>query len=122
MLQSDNVYLLHSGSSVFLWVGRKAPLNKKREATHEAERFLKSRGLPRSTAVSRVSEGVESSAFKAQFAKWDVVVNTKRGIAEAQREEGVDVAALLGTLLFQPLYRYTHSIRLIHLRGFLSHT
>lgn len=34
-------------------------------------------GLPKNTPIERVSEGVESSAFKAEFFKWDPPVPAK---------------------------------------------
>jgi len=95
-LQSGDVYLVHGGSGkVFLWIGRGASLAEKREATGAAVRYIQSNGLPRTTQVERVSEGVESSAFKAEFGKWDIPVPPKAAIAAAPTEVTPDVAALL---------------------------
>ena len=68
-LVSEDVFLLQSTQGkVYLWIGRGANLNEKKEATARAVQYLKEHNLPTSTAVERVSEGTETAAFKAEFA------------------------------------------------------
>ena len=57
--------------------------------------LLHQAGLPRTTQLERVSEGVESSSFKAEFSTWEVVLPPKASIAAAPTEVTPDVAALL---------------------------
>ena len=45
--------------------------------------------LPNNTPIERISEGVESNAFRSEFFKWDVVVNIPKGIAASKNDQPV---------------------------------
>jgi len=100
-LDSSDVFLLHSSSGkIYLWVGRGANLNEKKQATVYAVHYVKQHGLPFGTPIERVSEGSESAAFKSEFLVWDpprsfgMMPKASTG-GEGGAEESVDVSALL---------------------------
>ena len=99
-LLTDDVFLLQSRVSgkIFLWIGRKANLNEKKEATRHAVQYIKQNGLPASTSIERVSEGTETAAFKSEFSVWDAPRSfgfQAKASTEGSEEDQVDVAALL---------------------------
>jgi hypothetical protein len=96
MLHSGDVFLVHGrNGKVYLWVGRGASLDEKREAMKHAVQYISSNNLPKSTAVERLSEGVETSSFKSEFNKWETPIPPKASIAGKLAEVTPDVAALL---------------------------
>ena len=71
VLTTDKVFLLSSDGSAFIWVGKGAPIEDKKGAMSAMDVFLADPATNTPKAgVSRVSEGVESGAFKAQFLQW----------------------------------------------------
>jgi len=94
LLTSEDIFLVHA-SKIYLWIGSGAELTAKREATANGVKYIKNNGLPASTALERISQGVETNSFKAEFTKWEVVVNLKSGVASMQADQNIDVAALL---------------------------
>ncbi len=72
LLDGDDVFLLHSiHNKIFLWIGKKANLNEKKEATAHAVKYIETHGLPKNTPVERVSQDTESSTFKSEFTVWE---------------------------------------------------
>jgi len=100
-LDSDDVFLLQSqtSSKIFLWIGRKANLNEKKEATQRAVQYIKSNGLPASTCIERVSEGCETAAFKSEFSVWNPPksfgFSAKASTSGGEDDSPIDVAALI---------------------------
>jgi hypothetical protein len=99
-LDGNDVFLLQSvQGKLFVWVGRGANLNEKKEATARAVSYIREAGLPDSTPVERVSEGCESAAFKAEFVAWDPPrsfgMGAKAKTSGTAEDSAVDVAALL---------------------------
>ena len=98
-LDSNDVFLLQSAQGkIFLWIGRGANVNEKREATARAVQYIQEHGLPANTPVERVSEGTETASFKSEFTVWDAPRSFGMGTkasTTATPEEAVDVAALL---------------------------
>ena len=99
LLISDDVFIVLASEKVYVWVGRKSSPDEKLGATNLAMRFISAAGLPANTPLERVSDGFESSAFKAEFARWDPPMTPKQLAAKVASasgtEEDVDVAALL---------------------------
>lgn len=101
MLKSDEVCVVIGAKTrkVFAWVGHHASLAEKREAMSAAMRFSKERGLPASTQIERLAEGVESSQFKSEFLQWDGPVSfgmkPSQGIAAKAADAKIDVNELL---------------------------
>eukprot|EP00286_Rhodomonas_abbreviata_P015931 CAMPEP_0181317536 /NCGR_PEP_ID=MMETSP1101-20121128/16522_1 /TAXON_ID=46948 /ORGANISM="Rhodomonas abbreviata, Strain Caron Lab Isolate" /LENGTH=809 /DNA_ID=CAMNT_0023424939 /DNA_START=45 /DNA_END=2470 /DNA_ORIENTATION=+ len=99
-LVSDDVFLLHSmQNKIFLWIGRGANVNEKKEATARAVSYISTHGLPASTAIERVAEGTETASFKSEFTVWDAPrsfgFTAKTNTSSSDGASPVDVAALL---------------------------
>ena len=98
-LDGNDVFLLQSvHNKLFLWIGKGANLNEKKEATARAVQYLRDHGMPESTPIERVSQGTETAAFKSEFYVWDAPVVFGMGAkvtAAAGEEVPVDVKALI---------------------------
>nr|XP_043638185.1 villin-2-like [Erigeron canadensis] len=69
-LRTDRCYLLYCGTDVFTWVGRATRLEDKRAAMQAAEEFNLKENIPKSTRVTRLIQGHETSSFKSNFVTW----------------------------------------------------
>ena len=95
-LETSYVYLVQS-SKFFIWIGKAAPADDKKEAMVAAIAKVKEAGLPSNTPILRLSEGVESSAFKGEFFMWEPPISFKQaGLGHGAKVEqiSVDYAAL----------------------------
>jgi hypothetical protein len=98
LLNSGDVFLVHTQSKIYLWIGNGASLSEKREATSRAVQYIKQSGLPPTTNVERVSDGVETASFKSCFAAWTAPIAFGMQIkasASAPADPSVDVNELL---------------------------
>lgn len=99
-LDTNDVFLVDTGSQVFVWTGRGSTLNEKKEGMIRAVQYLADHGRPNSTPVQRVAEDAESSMFKALFSPWDPPMSfnfggvTSSGIATNIEQKEIDFAAL----------------------------
>ncbi|CAI9301353.1 unnamed protein product [Lactuca saligna] len=89
-LHNDRCYLLYCGTDLFIWVGRTTPLPDKKSVMHAAEEFILKENLPKSTPVTRIGQGHETSSFKSNFASWSAA-----SAASVPEETRGKVAALL---------------------------
>jgi hypothetical protein len=100
LLDTNDVFLVDSGNEVYVWVGKGATANEKREGMLRATAYLQQSGRPANTPCTRVSQGTESSVFKALFHQWDPpatpqsFTQTSRGVAKAQTQQAIDIAGL----------------------------
>ncbi|CAL1537095.1 unnamed protein product [Lymnaea stagnalis] len=70
-LLSDDSFIIDNGpSGAWLWIGKKASPREKKEAMRNAVGFLKKKGYPSDTKVTRVVEGAEPTDFKCLFKDW----------------------------------------------------
>ena len=53
-----------------MWVGRKASPKERTEAIRNAQGYVKKKGYPSNTPVTRVVDGGEPTEFKALFTSW----------------------------------------------------
>lgn len=67
MLKSDDVFLVDSGESVFMWVGKGANAAERKEAMRRAIDYLNQNKRPITTPIQRIIEGKENVLFNAQF-------------------------------------------------------
>ncbi|CAD7699891.1 unnamed protein product [Ostreobium quekettii] len=77
MLRHDAVFIVQSGESVFLWVGRNVTkLKRSQAATVTASKFLDWRSMDKQQIVKVVRDQFEPPIFKEIFHKWpkEVVV------------------------------------------------
>ena len=97
LLDSADCFLIVSQGHVYVWVGKNCNVEEKKQASIFASNFVTSSGMAKNTQIMRVSDGHESSAFKALFAQWAPFMSFKRqaNIAAAQEDKDIDVSALL---------------------------
>jgi len=97
MLVESNVMLVIAQGVIYIWVGRDATMQDKKEATASASSLVQSENMPSSTSIVRVSQSNEPATFKSNFASWDPPMSFKRqtNIAGTIEEKAVDIAALL---------------------------
>lgn len=92
LLDENDVFILDSGNAdVFVWIGRRATAQEKREAMTKADAYLAEHKRPSWTHVERVSQDAEPAAFTQYFRTW-------KGYGESRTR----------------LVRSTHDIRLVH--------
>ncbi|XP_075147928.1 gelsolin isoform X2 [Haematobia irritans] len=70
MLQSQDCFVLDTGSGIYVWVGRGATQKEKTDSMAKAQEFLRTKKYPAWTQIHRVVEGAESAPFKQYFATW----------------------------------------------------
>ncbi|RUS90547.1 hypothetical protein EGW08_001724, partial [Elysia chlorotica] len=70
LLSDDSFIIDNHPSGAWLWIGRKASHKEKKEAMRNAVGFLKKKGYPSDTKVTRVVEGAEPTDFKCLFRDW----------------------------------------------------
>ncbi|XP_012935427.1 advillin [Aplysia californica] len=70
LLSDDSFIIDNSPSGAWLWIGKKASPKEKKEAMRNAVGFLKKKGYPSDTKVTRVVEGAEPADFKCLFKDW----------------------------------------------------
>ena len=78
LLESHRCFLLDCGAEVYVWVGRVAPLEERKEAAQAAERLLLQQKRPPSVRVTRLAERYETAVFKAFFDDWPLPTRTAR--------------------------------------------
>ncbi|XP_059489810.1 villin-1-like [Neocloeon triangulifer] len=70
-LSSNDSYIVDNGSNgIWVWVGKKASPKERVEAMRNAHGFVKKKGYPSHTAVTRVIDGGEPVDFKQLFTSW----------------------------------------------------
>eukprot|EP00770_Monocercomonoides_exilis_P004072 MONOS_4053.1-p1 / transcript=MONOS_4053.1 / gene=MONOS_4053 / organism=Monocercomonoides_exilis_PA203 / gene_product=villin / transcript_product=villin / location=Mono_scaffold00103:18784-21701(-) / protein_length=856 / sequence_SO=supercontig / SO=protein_coding / is_pseudo=false len=71
MLETEKIYVINTFDSVFVWVGKKAAVQAKKEAMMKVQNHLNELEKPMTVAITRVVEGAEMPLFKDNFAQWD---------------------------------------------------
>lgn len=64
MLNTNDCFILDTGSGIYVWVGKKATDQEKKQAMSKAQGFLQTKKYPSWTKVTRIVEGAESAPFK----------------------------------------------------------
>lgn len=70
MLDSMDVFIVDATSNIFVWVGKGASADEKKNAMITGVKYLESSKKPSSTPVERVLEQAESVAFTNCFSGW----------------------------------------------------
>jgi len=70
-LQSDQVFLVDSGTQVFVWIGKATSKEARAQGMTLATAYLAKHGRPSWTPLTRVAESGEPPAFKALFKIWE---------------------------------------------------
>ena len=71
MLDTNDAFILDTGSAgIFVWVGKKSNNDEKLHSMKMAQDFIKSKGYPDWTPITRVAENGETPLFKQNFFQW----------------------------------------------------
>lgn len=70
MLDSNDCFILDTGTELFAWIGKGASPDEKSQAMVRAQGFISTNNYPSWTRVRRVVEGAEPAPFKQYFASW----------------------------------------------------
>jgi len=70
-LEEEDVYLLDSFTTIFVWVGSAANEAEKRAAGDVAAAFIRSQGYDATTPIVTVKSGTEPAIFTCNFLGWD---------------------------------------------------
>lgn len=68
MLKSDDVFILNTGSEVYVWIGKGATALEKKSGMNYAMQYLGAKKLPPTTRIARILEGGENEQFHSLLA------------------------------------------------------
>lgn len=97
MLQSDDVFILDADSEIYVWIGKGATNQERKESMIYASKYLKEKNKPHTTPIVRIVEGGETPIFKSKFKVWPqpMVVKGQSGNKVAKVEQKkIDAKAL----------------------------
>lgn len=87
LLDEGDVFILDTGNAdVFVWIGRRASPQEKREAMTKADAYLVENKRPSWTHVERISQGAEPAAFTQYFRTWQAVGETRTRLVRSAHE------------------------------------
>ncbi|KAJ8619682.1 hypothetical protein MRB53_028211 [Persea americana] len=101
MLENNKCYLLDCGAEVFVWVGRATQVEDRKASSQAAEEFISNQNRPKSTRITRISQGFETHSFKSNFESWTIGTGTSaseegRGrVAAMLKQQGVNVKGMV---------------------------
>jgi advillin len=102
ILKSDDVFIIDTGASLFVWVGKGANDAERKNAIPSATKYLENCGRSLHIPISRVVESGEPPVFKALFKAWDPprILNFSQkpsvGVAQSSPKK-LDVVNLLSS-------------------------
>jgi len=67
LLQSEDVFVFDVGCEVFVWIGKGASKDEKKQAMSYASKYLKDNDRPMQMPVTKIHEGGENEVFEAAF-------------------------------------------------------
>ncbi|XP_041983481.1 gelsolin-like isoform X2 [Aricia agestis] len=70
-LDSKECYILDTGSSLYVWIGKHSNQREKAEAIQKAQQYREANNYPSWVHISKVVEGAEPAAFKQYFENWN---------------------------------------------------
>lgn len=80
MLDTDDAFVLVTGSGIFVWVGKDSSKEERINAMKGADKFITDNNLPNSIRVKRVVEGTETALFKQFFNVWNETDSPYQGL------------------------------------------
>ncbi|KAI4574734.1 hypothetical protein MJT46_004013 [Ovis ammon polii x Ovis aries] len=73
LLSHEDCYILDQGGlKIYVWKGKNANTQEKKEAMNQALNFIKAKQYPPNTQVELQNDGAESAVFQQLFQKWTV--------------------------------------------------
>ncbi|GAU24242.1 hypothetical protein TSUD_23790 [Trifolium subterraneum] len=70
LLENNKCYLLDCGSELYIWFGRVTQVEERKAACQAADEFVSSQNRPKSTKITRITQGHETRSFKSNFDSW----------------------------------------------------
>lgn len=112
LLDGNDAYILDTGSAgIFVWVGKKASNDEKLHSMKIATDFIKSKGYPNWTPVTRVAENGETPLFKQNFQDWaDKDATALGGLANKRTKPAFQKKGFAATSLHAKGTRETQSL------------
>jgi gelsolin len=65
-LKTEDVFIVDSGTTIFVWIGKKSTANEKKESFVHADKYARDNKRP-NAVIARVGEGVPNADFDALF-------------------------------------------------------
>jgi len=70
LLDTNDCFILDAGSEIYIWIGKGATKQERKESMITAQNFLTTQKKPDWTPISRCVEGAETPLFKSKFQVW----------------------------------------------------
>jgi len=99
MLDTNDCFILDADSELFVWVGKGATKDERKESMIRAGEYLKQNNRPAWIPISRVPDGGETPLFKSKFKTWPEMMISKGparsgNIAKSPSQQKVDVKSM----------------------------
>jgi hypothetical protein len=97
LLKSEDVFILDADSEIFVWIGKGATAQERKEGMINATKYLSDHKKPTWTPITRVTENAETPLFKSKFKIWPeplIVKGKASGNVAKVVQQKVDVKAL----------------------------
>lgn len=96
MLDSNDCFILDADSEIFVWVGKGATKEERKESMIHASNYLTQANKPSWIPITRVPEGGETPLFKGKFKTWPepLIAKAKGGNVAKVTQQKVDVKGL----------------------------
>lgn len=79
MLDTNDVFILELNKHIYIWIGRGANTEEKKNALIIGKSFLKTKNKPKGTRVSRIVEKAEDVHFKSFFNGFYPILKVEHG-------------------------------------------
>lgn len=67
MLDTKDVYILELARQIYIWIGKEADIEEKKQSLQIGKGFVSSKNKPKGTRVTRIVENGEDYHFKSFF-------------------------------------------------------
>lgn len=99
LLDTNDCFILDGETEIFVWVGKGATKEERKESMIHAANYLKQSGKPNWIPITRVAEGGETPLFKGKFKAWPENVyrgpaKTSGNVAKTPAQQKIDIAAM----------------------------
>lgn len=94
MLDSNDCFILDAVDEIFVWVGKGATAQERKESMVNAGKFLTDQNRPKTTPITRVAETGETPAFKEKFKSWPAPPKEQRSNVAKVTQKTIDFKSL----------------------------
>lgn len=78
-MDTNDTYILELPKQIYIWIGREANTEEKKNALIIGKSFLKAHNKPKGTRVTRIVEKAEDSLFKSFFDGFYPIIDRPHG-------------------------------------------